>query len=138
MYNLAYKFWSVYQTPAVSGITTFNSIAYFRDAILPTHRAFADFLVANQYFECQELYANTANITTVSTTSTQTFLQRIATRNIVGKNIFNARKTIKNVHLWLENNTGDSAVKISTYKYLDRKFSQSLDRTITQSPVLSE
>lgn len=77
MYDLVNKYWSTYATPALSGMTTFGGVAFFRDAILPCHRVFN---MSGDYFAPSEVVAVSPNLTVVSATEVQFFIQKLSSK----------------------------------------------------------
>lgn len=58
-------------------MTTFGGVAFFRDAILPCHRVFN---MSGDYFSPSETVAVSSNLTTVSATASQYFIQKLSSK----------------------------------------------------------
>lgn len=101
VYNLVYKFWSVYTWPQILWVVSYNGIAYFTDAFLPWHRVLGGGF-SNEYFGLLEYNATSTNTTSVASTVQQAYEQKVSTRWIDLGRIFEI-KALQQVSLWFEN-----------------------------------
>lgn len=120
VFNLMYKYWSVYIVPAVCWSFTYKWVIYFTDRFSNSHRVISSKVLSNQYFSLNEQYPSSNWISSATWFISKNYLQNLASRWDSQWNMFTL-KAPYDIKLVFENVPTTQSAWVTTFKWLDWK-----------------